>query len=187
MHIPLLIMKISGIYQIQSKVKPERIYIGSSINLGKRWHIHLYHLRDNKHGSIKLQRYFNKYGESDLQFSILLGREKEDLIKIEQYFMDSYNPYFNVCKIAYSKLGVKHTKETCEKMSKSGKVKIFSESHRRNLSKSSKLRIRQPMSEETKQKIREKRKLMPRRIISEKDRQNMREGWKLRQIRLKSA
>jgi len=28
-------MKISGIYKIQSKVKPERIYIGSAVNISK--------------------------------------------------------------------------------------------------------------------------------------------------------
>ena len=29
-------MKISGIYKIESKIKPERIYIGSAVNIGNR-------------------------------------------------------------------------------------------------------------------------------------------------------
>jgi hypothetical protein len=33
--------KISSIYQIQSKIKPERIYIGSAVNIKHRWGIHL--------------------------------------------------------------------------------------------------------------------------------------------------
>jgi group I intron endonuclease len=101
--------KISAIYKIQSQINPKRIYIGSAVNLNHRWLCHLSNLRNNKHHSIKLQRHFNKYGESDLQFSILLGCEKEDLLKTEQYFIDSYNPYFNVCKTAGSQLGMKRS------------------------------------------------------------------------------
>jgi group I intron endonuclease len=112
-------MKISGIYQIQSKCKPERIYIGSTININNRWKDHFKELRRNKHHSSKLQNHFNKYGESDLQFSVLLGCDKSDLLKIEQYFIDSYNPFFNICKIAGNSLGThrKLSKETRDRMS----------------------------------------------------------------------
>ncbi len=73
-------MKLSGIYQIQSKIKPERCYIGSAIHISNRWTKHLSELRLNRHHSRKLQLHYNKYGESDLQFSVLLGCEKEDLL-----------------------------------------------------------------------------------------------------------
>jgi len=111
-------MNITGIYKIKSKIKPERIYMGSAINIGKRWSSHLRQLKANIHGNIKLQRHFNKYGEADLQFSVLLGCEKEDLIKTEQYFLDSYNPWFNICQKAKSRLGVKASEETKQKMRK---------------------------------------------------------------------
>lgn len=111
-------IKLSGIYKIQSLIKPERCYVGSSINISKRWDVHIKSLRNDKHHSKKLQRHFNKYGESDLQFSILIGCEKTELIKIEQYFIDSHNSYFNECKIAGSNLGIKLSNETKEKMSK---------------------------------------------------------------------
>jgi group I intron endonuclease len=110
-------MKISGIYQIQSKIKPERIYIGSAVNISARWSSHLGTLRRNKHRSLKLQRHYNKYGITDLEFTILLGCEKEDLIKTEQYFIDSYNPFFNSLKIAGSPLGFRHSDEAKKKMS----------------------------------------------------------------------
>jgi len=64
-------------------------------------------LRFKRHSNIKLQNHYNKYGEIDLQFSILLGCNKEDLIKIEQYFIDIYNPLFNINLIAGSSLGRK--------------------------------------------------------------------------------
>lgn len=105
-------MKISGIYQIQSKIKPERIYIGSAINIHKRWNYHNQDLRRNKHGNIKLQNHYNKYGLADLVFSVLLGCDKEDLIKTEQYFIDSYNPFFNICQKAGNTQGRKHSQKT---------------------------------------------------------------------------
>ena len=89
---------VSGIYQIQSKVKPKRIYIGSSQKIGNRWYDHLMMLRKNKHYNKRLQEHYNKYGESDLQFSILIGCEKSRLKANEQFFMDCFNPYFNIDK-----------------------------------------------------------------------------------------
>jgi group I intron endonuclease len=100
-------MGVSGIYKIQSITKPERIYFGSAVNIKARWRSHLFDLRKNKHHSKKLQRHYDKYGKSDLMFSILLGCDKEDLIKIEQYFLDSYRPYFNNSLTAGNNLGLK--------------------------------------------------------------------------------
>lgn len=116
-------MKISGIYQIQSKVHPDRIYIGSAINIHGRWYQHLNTLRRNKHRNSRLQNHFNKYGESDLQFSILLGCEKDDLIKIEQYFLDSHKPFFNINPTAKSNLGRKFTEEHKDKIRKAHKAR----------------------------------------------------------------
>ena len=136
-------MKISGIYQIQSKIKPERIYIGSAINIQKRWWVHLQQLKSNKHHSKKLQWHYNKYGKFDLVFSILIGCNKEDLINNEQIYIDSYNPYFNSCKTAGSQLGMKQSKESNykrriallgEKNHNYGKE--LSKEHRKKLSKS---------------------------------------------------
>jgi len=139
-------MKISGIYQIQSKVKPERIYIGSAVNIKSRWSVHLCQLRLNKHGSQKIQKHFNKYGESDLQFSVLLGCEKIDLLKHEQYFIDFYNPYFNSCKIAGSSLGTKRGTS----WNKGKKLPPLSEEHKQNISKGGLGKKHKSFSEETK-------------------------------------
>jgi group I intron endonuclease len=134
-------MKTIGIYQIQSKIKPERVYIGSSIRIESRWNVHLRELRLNIHHSSKLQRHFNKYGESDLSFSILCRCNKEDLIVIEQKFLDSNNPFFNECCNAGNKLGFKHSEETISKMKKphhrfSKKKKRLSKETRKKLSDS---------------------------------------------------
>jgi group I intron endonuclease len=162
-------MNIPGIYKIESKIKPERVYIGSSMNIAKRWAYHLRNLRKDKHHSKKLQRHFNKYGESDLQFSILLGCDKVDLLKTEQYFIDSYKPYFNAAKIAGSPGNFKQSDEAKRKISEAFKGeknpnygKKFSKEHRQKLSESMKGRkgnnAGKKMSEEVKRKISESRK-----------------------------
>lgn len=109
-------MKKIGIYKIQSKIKPERCYIGSATDITKRKSTHFIRLRRGIHNSIILQNHFNKYGESDLEFSILLLCERNDLLKAEQFFIDSINPYFNICKIAGSPLGLKKSEEHKRKL-----------------------------------------------------------------------
>jgi group I intron endonuclease len=158
-------MKISGIYQIQSKIKPERIYIGSAVNINRRWVDHLTRLKRNIHENSKIQRHFNKYGKNDFIFSILIGCDKADLISTEQFFIDSLNPWFNVRKIADSNLGIKkqpHTEEAKEKMRKAnlgkipwnkGKKGIYSDATLKLMSNG---RKNKSHSEETKQKMREK-------------------------------
>lgn len=151
--------KISGIYKIQSILKNERYYIGSATNIGKRWSRHLNDLRKNKHGNIKLQNHYNKYGESDLQYSILLGSEISDLVKTEQYFIDTYNPWFNICPIANSVHGRKCSDETKRKMSLKHKGKKLSEEHKKNMSKARKgINYNPPRTEESKRLFSEKMK-----------------------------
>ena len=124
-----------GIYKIQSVTKPNKIYIGSAINIENRWYRHLYFLNKRTHENSKLQRHYDKYGIVDLQFSILLiGCDVKDLIYIEQLFLDSYKPWFNICKIANSRLGVKVSEEVKEKMRSVKKGKKFTEQHKKNMS-----------------------------------------------------
>jgi group I intron endonuclease len=109
--------KPCGIYQIISNIKPERIYIGSSVNIPRRWKRHLYDLLTNVHRSQKLQNHYNKYGKSDLQFSLLLECNKEDLLSNEQFFIDALKPWFNNSITAGSPMmGKKHSEESKLKM-----------------------------------------------------------------------
>jgi len=137
-------MKISGIYQIQSKCKPERIYIGSAVNIKKRWGQHLWHLKRNLHHTSKLQRHFNKYGKGDLVFTLLMGCEVDELLPKEQFFLDSLRPWFNTCKMAGGTTGRKFSKETLKFFSKLHKGQrnrkgvTLTEEHKRRISESMK-------------------------------------------------
>jgi group I intron endonuclease len=119
---------------IQSKMKPDRIYIGSSNNIRKRWNEHRYGLRANRNVSPKLQRHFNKYGESDLVFSVITTCPPDQLAAQEQYFIDCYNPWFNIMPNARSAAGFKLSEEARGKISEANS--------------------RRPVSEETKEKMR---------------------------------
>lgn len=134
-------MKLSGIYKIQSIIKSNRCYIGSAVDISDRWKVHLCLLRKGNHHSIKLQNHYNKYGETDFHFSILLNCEKEDLKKVEQYFINSYLPWFNINKNADNRLGTKQSEESKMKSSISNKGKHSEKKgpqsikHRQNITK----------------------------------------------------
>jgi group I intron endonuclease len=149
---------ISGIYKIQSTIKPERIYIGSAVNIYKRWSKHLGELKSNAHHSIILQNHFNKYGISDLQFSVLLGCEINDLIKTEQYFIDSWNPYFNICRIAGNCSGIKQSELTKQKKRDKQLGKKASQETRLKISNSMKGHKGHKFTDEQKRNISESKK-----------------------------
>lgn len=113
-------MATTGIYKIQSISKPERIYIGSAMSIFDRWNTHKSDFKFNRRHAIQFQRHYNKYSETDLQFSIVEEfkfQSKQHLLAREQHYIDTYKPYFNGCKIAGSPLGYKHTIESNKKKS----------------------------------------------------------------------
>lgn len=114
----------SGIYQILS-IRDSKIYIGSGINLKHRQSEHLCALRKNKHGNRYLQRYYNKYGEDNFQFAIIEFCFKDKLIEREQYWIDFLIPHFNLCKVAGSRLGIKHTQKSKDLIAEKAKIRML--------------------------------------------------------------
>lgn len=129
-------MKISGIYKITNK-NNSKIYVGSSYNIYLRKSKHYSDLNKNKHHSIKLQRAWNKYGESVFDFEVIESCNVEDLINKEQYYIDNLKPFYNCSKIAGSPLGVKRTKQQIINYSEGKKLAYskLSENDRRNYAK----------------------------------------------------
>jgi len=140
-------MIISGIYRIRSKVHPDRIYIGSAVYIHDRWYRHRQKLRKNKHENSKLQNHYNKYGLEDLSFDILFLCKVSELSEAEQYLIDSYDPWFNICKIVGTQQG-RHWKVSDIGRANMSKCKI---GNKNNLGK--KRLTKRVVSEETKIKI----------------------------------
>lgn len=80
----------SGIYKISFEGY-EKVYIGSTTNLIRRWECHLWKLRRNKHQNTYLQNIFNKFGEVKAKFTVLVYAkpDKEYLLLLEQRMFDS--------------------------------------------------------------------------------------------------
>jgi len=128
----------SGIYKITNTVN-QKIYIGSAIDIKRRFRQHKERLLKGNHHSRKMQRSFQKYGIDSFVFEVLeYVFDKSDLLKREQFYMDTMNPFddngFNNERIAGSKLGCKHTEETKKKMSMASKGKPKTKEHGKNIS-----------------------------------------------------
>ena len=131
----------SGVYKIQNKING-KLYIGSSVDLKFRFSCHLNDLRANRN-SIYLQRAWNKYGENNFDFKVLLFCDKKNILFYEQRFIDKLNACnvligYNLCPIAGSPLGIKHTQMAKKNMSDGRKGMKLSDSHKCNIGKSMK-------------------------------------------------
>ena len=80
--------QIMGIYKITNLIS-NKIYIGSSKDIPKRWKQHISGLNNNKHCNFHLQRSWNKYGESSFKFEIVdIVSDQNDLFTSEQKWID---------------------------------------------------------------------------------------------------
>jgi len=89
----------SGIYKIWFNGS-DNFYIGSSIMLTKRKLSHLRCLRNGSHGNPILQYTYNKYGEDNFNFKILIFTLPEITKKVEQWYLDYYKPEYNIKTLA---------------------------------------------------------------------------------------
>lgn len=71
-----------------------------------------------------------KYGYSGFKLEILEFCNKDEVIAREQYYIDLFNPEYNILKKAGSSLGFTHSEETKAKMKEARKNQIFSEETR---------------------------------------------------------
>ena len=124
-----------GVYCITNKVNSNK-YIGSAVDIDKRWSKHLWLLSKDRHSSPHLQNAWNKYGADCFEFSVVELCDKEHLIEREQFYIDSENPVYNVCPTAGSCLGLKRSEEFRRKMSEYASCRP--EEHIRKLSEAAK-------------------------------------------------
>ena len=78
---------------IRNKVN-NKVYIGSSVNIERRWYSHRYDLRCNKHNNKHLQNAWNKYGEDNFEFIVLEEVKDKSALRIrEQYWLNKYQAF----------------------------------------------------------------------------------------------
>ena len=121
-----------GIYMIKNTIN-NKIYIGSSAckkGVKGRWQDHKKTLRGNKHANIYLQHAWNKYGEFVFNFEMLENCKKENCIAREQYYIDTLDPDYNICRVAGNTLG-----QNCEDFMTADTIKIKREKQAIGISK----------------------------------------------------
>lgn len=87
--------QLSGIYRILNKINGN-CYIGSSLNVEKRYKHHLSTLRHNSSRCSILQKTFNKYGEDNFEFQVILCCKPEYRLYYEQQLIRELNSQYNV-------------------------------------------------------------------------------------------
>ena len=123
--------KMSGIYKITNLFNGS-FYIGSSSDIERRFAQHFNDLRKNKHHSILLQRSVNKYGLENFIFEIIDYCNEDELLTLEQFYIDTLQPDYNILKTAGSCLGVKRSDETKKKISEVRKNKGLAKGENNN-------------------------------------------------------
>lgn len=99
--------KVSGIYCIENIIN-NKVYIGSSSNLRRRYNTHKTKLCCNIHTNKHLQNAVNKYGIENFVFKVIEECAIEDLIVREQYWLDVTQAYitgYNIRTVAESNKG----------------------------------------------------------------------------------
>jgi group I intron endonuclease len=86
------LIKTAGVYCITNLIDNKK-YIGSSINIQQRFYQHNGKLKKNNHENCHLQKAFNKYGESNFIFKILEKADNQDLLAVEQKYIDLHTAY----------------------------------------------------------------------------------------------
>lgn len=104
------ILSRSGVYQIVNR-ETGHCYIGSATNMQKRCAAHKLALGRGKHKNPYLQNAWNRYGQGDFDFRVLLVCAREDLVRYEQLCIDGFGSHhsvsgYNLCAVAYSTLGI---------------------------------------------------------------------------------
>jgi group I intron endonuclease len=106
----------SAIYAIVN-TKTSDMYVGSAVDVARRWRRHNHDLRKNIHACRHLQNAYHKYGETAFDWEIIEAVDcKENLIPREQVWLNFFRPAYNKRSIANSCLGLKRSPEAREKM-----------------------------------------------------------------------
>ncbi|MDO9542079.1 MAG: NUMOD3 domain-containing DNA-binding protein [Kiritimatiellia bacterium] len=167
----------SGIYGIRNIVNG-KWSIGQSIDIERRYQVHLRDLRKGAHYNSYFQRAFNKYGEANFEFRILEETEAGLLDIQERLWIAHYKS--NQEQFGYNsenggRLNKQPSEETRRKMSKALKGHIVSLETRRKISEKNKGQI---ISQEQRQRISKTLKGRPQPPRSKEHKKNLSEALK---------
>ena len=144
----------TGIYEIVHVASGKR-YVGSSIDIPRRWGEHLRQIRGGRHSNAKLTNFFRKYGEEAFEFRVIAECSPEDMLVLEQHEIDR-GAYLNIAPIAGNTLGREVTQETRDNHSRA-RVRMWEDAKYRSaqIARSSAQAASQWSDPEVRQKMRD--------------------------------
>lgn len=129
---------VSGIYAVVNSVNGKRYY-GSSANVWSRKRQHFHKLRSGCHHNAHLQSAWDLYGEASFEFLLIEIVAVEDLLQVEQSYLDRNSDGYNVSQCAESAArGVRWSQEARVRVSASRRGRRLSDSHKKALSAANK-------------------------------------------------
>lgn len=141
----------SGVYAITSPSGAQ--YVGSAVNVRRRWADHRASLARGDHHNRRLQRAWTKYGPQGFEFRQLLVCDKAMLVTYEQAAIYALQPEYSALKLAYSHLGAKRSAESCQRIAAANRLKRHSDETKERLSRMKLGKKLPPLSDETRAKI----------------------------------
>ena len=139
-------MKISGIYKITNKTNG-KYYVGGSIDLfggaGREGRMKRHRKQLNKriHANQHLQNAWNKNGEKNFDFVVVETVKRNRVLETEQKYLDiakgEKDKCYNIIFTA-SICNLKDIPSWRKQLSEAGKKKIFTPTHKENISKAKK-------------------------------------------------
>ena len=116
------------LYRIVNKVNGKQ-YVGITNNVKRRWREHKGDLKNNKHGNVKLQNAWNKYGGENFVFEKINNfNSLEEMNKAEIEYIAKNNLLNDKFGYNLQKGGnsFKHTEKAKKKISKTNEVSVVS-------------------------------------------------------------
>lgn len=106
-----------GVYRVVNQVSGD-CYVGSSVNVNKRWRSHVNYLKRGNHQSIKFQRAWDKYGIDAFLWEVIeVVADEAVLLGREQFYLDTLRPQYNMTlTVGTTFRHRKHSPETIAKM-----------------------------------------------------------------------
>ena len=99
---------MTGVYCIRNLITGA-FYIGSAArDVYKRWQQHRAALRSKRHHNFHLQAAWRFYGESSFRFTVVEECPPEKCIEREQWFIDIFDPVYNICRVAGAPMMGRH-------------------------------------------------------------------------------
>jgi hypothetical protein len=126
-----------GIYIIKNTIN-NKVYVGSSQDIKRRFYLHKHYLNKKQHANIHLQTAWDLYGGDNFTFEILeLISDKNLLADKEVYYINYYSSInrekgYNICQDTTAPMRSRtHSSESIEKMKKAkiGKNNSFYGKH----------------------------------------------------------